>query len=79
MPLDAKEVSVFISTRMFQSVLLTELLRDTPLSGPLICSVVSGIVKLHIAEMLISSSCAVSFFLSVFRDCEFQLIYVHNC
>lgn len=28
----------------------------------MICSVVSGIVKLHIAEMLISSLCAVWFF-----------------
>lgn len=57
-PHDAKELSVFISTRMFQSVLLTELLKDTPWSGPFICSVVSGIVKLHIAEMLISPLCA---------------------
>lgn len=69
---------VFLSTRILQSVLLTELLRDTPWFEPFICSVVSGIVKLRSAEMLISSLCAVWFF-SVYLGTVNLGLYVCNC
>lgn len=74
----------FISTIVLQrvtSVHLTKLLRDSPQSGPFICSIFSVIMKSPITyykNVNFIFVCCLDF-LCVFWDCEFRFLYEHNC